>query len=561
MSFTFLRAVGSDDLHGVETSAGVFMCKALNGVTQFPLKILHHRLARVQYRHTLKQTHFCLHAVIQWASTGAAGVWFLHSHFTHGAGRKRKIVTLTFAVCFWTAAVRHGSLYQHSSRSTTHTGLRTQTHITHAMILWTAVIGGVHIHSQYLSSLTHWYGLNAGLTHTHVAVAAGVCSSDLHQELILSADRRRDALTGQWITFTSVFRTAGQSAIADHQLVSILTAGNFTLTDGQVTFTDLLGTADSFLQDIHGVFSLSLTQRSRFITALGLYRNHTTVFQTPEETAAAQRAVPHLTWSPWCTVVIRTHALVLGDTESRICSVKDGAAFTNTLLSDRRAGAFFIVIAVLACSRLACVHTGFVFFTRRTFEWAEVAFPPAEADLMSVANGNISSQEVTLVLFIMQVTGPYLIAEVFWRNLVVASGERPLVEHGETFGAVSGGAVVSHSAEVICILCGVHHPPVQKHWDVLNIPDHCTIGQPQVIGWITITTSAEPPGGGVIRSSVLQHHDASAVVPLYVDATGCVYDVHGPGVVNMEVLPAERKPSCDLIHGHLSVQAVDHDSV
>lgn len=57
---TLLRAVGSGDLHGVEPGAGVFMCEALNSVTQFPLKVLHHRLARVQYRHALKQTNFCL---------------------------------------------------------------------------------------------------------------------------------------------------------------------------------------------------------------------------------------------------------------------------------------------------------------------------------------------------------------------------------------------------------------------------------------------------------------------------------------------------------------------
>ncbi len=57
---TLLRAVGSGDVHGVEPGAGVFICEALNGVTQFPLKVLHHRLARVQYRHALKETHFCL---------------------------------------------------------------------------------------------------------------------------------------------------------------------------------------------------------------------------------------------------------------------------------------------------------------------------------------------------------------------------------------------------------------------------------------------------------------------------------------------------------------------
>lgn len=57
---TLLRAVGSGDLHGVEPGAGIFMCEALNRVTQFPLKVLDHRLARIQYCHILKQTHFCL---------------------------------------------------------------------------------------------------------------------------------------------------------------------------------------------------------------------------------------------------------------------------------------------------------------------------------------------------------------------------------------------------------------------------------------------------------------------------------------------------------------------
>lgn len=37
--------------------------------------------------------------------------------------------------------------------------------ITTTMILWTAVISGVHIHSQYLSRQTHWYRFNAGLAH------------------------------------------------------------------------------------------------------------------------------------------------------------------------------------------------------------------------------------------------------------------------------------------------------------------------------------------------------------------------------------------------------------
>lgn len=70
-----------------------------------------------------------------------------------------------------------------------------------------------------------------------------------------------------------------------------------------------------------------------------------------------------------------------------------------------------------------------VFKIRRhieTFDWccqylntltAETACSPAEADLMCVTNGHISSQKITLVFFIMKITGPDLITEVLWRNL------------------------------------------------------------------------------------------------------------------------------------------------
>lgn len=87
-----------------------------------------------------------------------------------------------------------------------------------------------------------------------------------------------------------------------------------TISDGFVNYismciftTNLLRTADSFLQHIDCILSLPLTQRSRFITALGFHRNHTTILQTLEQTAATQRAVPHLTWGAWSTIVIRTH--------------------------------------------------------------------------------------------------------------------------------------------------------------------------------------------------------------------------------------------------------------
>lgn len=162
--------------------------------------------------------------------------------------------------------------------------------------------------------------------------------------------------------------------------------------------TNLLRTADSLLQHVNCILSLPLTQRGRFITALGFHRNHTTVLQTLEQTAATQRAVPHLTRGTWSTIVIRTNwshrnnivtlilsqerelilhanaqcgiltALVLGDTESRVCSVQDATAFTNALLSDRSTGALLVVISVLTCSGLTCIHTWFIFLTRRTFE-------------------------------------------------------------------------------------------------------------------------------------------------------------------------------------------------
>ncbi len=148
-------------------------------------------------------------------------------------------------------------------------------------------------------------------------------------------------------------------------------------------------------------------------------------------------------------------ALASVDTEGRVCSVQDGITLqTHSSLIERQA-LLLLVISVVTCPSPYIIHTGFICFTRRTFECclhiqyirickvrkyvlpvkklsipsknlqtvsvnaltAEVAFPPAETDLMRVTNGHISSQEVTLMLFIMQVTSPYLITEVFWRNL------------------------------------------------------------------------------------------------------------------------------------------------
>ncbi len=101
------------------------------------------------------------------------------------------------AVCLWAAAVRRVSspaqLQEHNSHwaqdtDSYHTlkeqdnmflSFRNETQmtghfstetasvfvITTTMILWTAVISGVHIHSQYLSRQTHRYRVNTGLAH------------------------------------------------------------------------------------------------------------------------------------------------------------------------------------------------------------------------------------------------------------------------------------------------------------------------------------------------------------------------------------------------------------
>lgn len=47
----------------------------------------------------------------------------------------------------------------------------------------------------------------------------------------------------------------------------------------------------------------------------------------------------------------------------------------------------------------------------------EVVPSPVDADIVSVADGDIRSQEVTLVVFVVQVSSPDLITELIWEHL------------------------------------------------------------------------------------------------------------------------------------------------
>lgn len=73
--------------------------------------------------------------------------------------------------------------------------------------------------------------------------------------------------------------------------------------------------------------------------------------------------------------------------------------------------------------------------------------------------------------------------------LAVAWHEGSLVEHGETGGAVPGGAVVADPARVFGFICGLDSPSLQEQHHVSNLSDHGAIGKLQVVLWVTITTT------------------------------------------------------------------------
>lgn len=79
-------------------------------------------------------------------------------------------------------------------------------------------------------------------------------------------------------------------------------------------------------------------------------------------------------------------------------------------------------------------------------------------------------------------------------------------------------------------------------------PDLKTGVRPQRCG---LTTQALSGHRCIVGGDVLQHHDASAVIPLYADSTGCLDQVHATGVLHIKRVTGEWKPCSSVVYGHL----------
>lgn len=66
-----------------------------------------------------------------------------------------------------------------------------------------------------------------------------------------------------------------------------------------------------------------------------------------------------------------------------------------------------------------------------------------------------------------------------------------------------------------------------------------------------LTTKAASGHRCIISGDVLQHHDASAVIPLYADPTRCVYQIHAACVFHIQRVTGERKSSWSVVNCHL----------
>lgn len=55
--------------------------------------------------------------------------------------------------------------------------------------------------------------------------------------------------------------------------------------------------------------------------------------------------------------------------------------------------------------------------------------------------------------------------------------EGSLAEHGETGGAVPGGAVVSDPSHMLAFIAGVDPPGLQEEHHVRDLSDHSAIGE------------------------------------------------------------------------------------
>lgn len=67
--------------------------------------------------------------------------------------------------------------------------------------------------------------------------------------------------------------------------------------------------------------------------------------------------------------------------------------------------------------------------------------------------------------------------------------EGSLAEHGETGGAVPGGAVVPDPSHMLAFISGVDPPGLQEEHHVPDLFDHSAVGKLQVILWVSITTA------------------------------------------------------------------------
>lgn len=122
--------------------------------------------------------------------------------------------------------------------------------------------------------------------------------------------------------------------------------------------------------------------------------------------------------------------------------MQDGPSATHTLLSDEGAGGFLVVVFVQTGAAVTGAHAGLILLARGTSQrcrmtgtrqqtgtrvsvrllcWrhltAEVVSPPADADLMCVADCHVGRQKVTLVILVMQVSRPHDVTELLWRHL------------------------------------------------------------------------------------------------------------------------------------------------
>lgn len=67
--------------------------------------------------------------------------------------------------------------------------------------------------------------------------------------------------------------------------------------------------------------------------------------------------------------------------------------------------------------------------------------------------------------------------------------EGSLAEHGETGGAVSGGAVVSDPSHVLGFVSGVDPPGLEEEHHVRDLFDHGAVGKLQVVLRVSVTTA------------------------------------------------------------------------